>query len=201
MIKNVVFDLGRVLLTFDPEAFVENHDLLKPHKDFLLKNVFSNPLWLELDRGTMTVDEVIESISSTYPELKEEIHACLHDFNEMFKVIESSEQILYNLKEQGYNLYALSNFHVASYDYVTSRYSFFKAFDGRIISAYVKQIKPDRGIYETLLITFDLKAEETLFIDDTLANIDGARNVGIHGIHLTDPSILADALKEFDIAM
>ncbi|WP_105614254.1 HAD family hydrolase [Vallitalea okinawensis] len=201
MIKNIIFDLGRVLLTFDPEGFIESKADLAPHKDFLLENVFKNPLWIELDRGTMSVDEVVQKISSTYPDLREVINSCLHDFNEMFNVIESSEKILYDLKEQGYNLYILSNFHVESYDYVTSRFNFFKAFDGRIISAYVKQVKPDRGIYETLLVTFDLKAEETLFIDDTLANIEGAAEVGIHGIHLYDPAILENALSEFEIAV
>lgn len=201
MIKNIIFDLGQVLLTYAPKPFLQSHDALKSHEDFLYQSIFRNPLWLELDKGTKTVDEVISIVSNEHPERSEEIHFCLKNFHSMFQVIPSTENILYQLKEQGYNLYILSNFHEDAFDYVSNKYDFFKAFHGGVVSAHVKQLKPEKNIYDTLLQKYNLAADECLFIDDTLENIVGAKDLGIHGIHLKKPEILKDELLRFDIAV
>ena len=103
------------------------------------------------------------------------------------------------LKEKGYHLYIISNFHLDAYNRFLKKQDWFTLFDGAIISAKEKLIKPDLRIYELLLERYHLNADECLFIDDSLDNINACKNVGMDGIHLPDHSKLEEELKEHHI--
>ena len=101
------------------------------------------------------------------------------------------------LKEKGYKLYILSNFHREAFLEIERKCEFEKYFDGKVVSYDVKLLKPEKEIYEELLKKYNLNPEETLFIDDTLANTEGAEKLGISTIHLINKEKLKEELEKF----
>ena len=104
--------------------------------------------------------------------------------------------ILKQLKDKGINTYYLSNFHQLAFEHVTEKNEFFKLFQGGIVSYKEKLLKPEKEIYIRLLEEYNLKSEETILIDDTLANIHGAEIVWISTIHFKNSQDLMTKLNE-----
>jgi HAD superfamily hydrolase (TIGR01509 family) len=197
MIKNVIFDIGNVLLEFNPLEYLKrtfNDDNIEK---FLYKEVFQCKEWLHLDRGTLTQDEAIKIISLRNPEHEAHIKKCMNNWIDILSPIEGTVKILNELKENGYKLYLLSNFHSLAFETVYSKYEFFKHFDGGIISYKENLLKPESEIYSKLLDTYNLNAEECLFIDDTLVNIETASRFGINTVHFESCEKLRKSLSEF----
>jgi len=192
VIKSIVFDLGNVLLDFDPESYLADFSYDEEKKMELKKAVFASPEWLQLDRGSLDFKEAKEKMIKRRPQLALEIENILAGWEEMLKLKEESLFILEDLAKKDYKLYVLSNFHQKAFDYVSKKYDFFKHFERLLISSQVGMIKPEKEIYNYLLTEFQLNPEETLFIDDTLANIEAARREGIKVIHFQT----AERLKE-----
>jgi HAD superfamily hydrolase (TIGR01509 family) len=197
MIKNVIFDIGNVLLEFKPLDYLRktfNDDNLEK---FLYKEVFQCKEWLHLDRGILTQDEAIKIISLRNPKQEVHIKRCMDNWIDILSPIEGTVKILNELKENGYKLYLLSNFHSLAFEAVYSRYDFFKHFDGGIISYKENLLKPESEIYTKLLDTYNLNAEECLFIDDTLVNIEVASSLCIKTVHFKNCEMLEKSLSEF----
>lgn len=197
MIKNVIFDIGNVLLEFKPLDYLKrtfNDDNLEK---FLYKEVFQCKEWLHLDRGILTQDEAIKIICLRNPMQEVHIKKCMDNWIDILSPIEGTVKILNELKEKGYKLYLLSNFHSLAFETVYSRYDFFKYFDGGIISYKENLLKPESEIYTKLLDTYNLNAEECLFIDDTLVNIEAASRLGINTVHFESCEMLGKSLSEF----
>ncbi|PTV96166.1 putative hydrolase of the HAD superfamily [Halanaerobium saccharolyticum] len=195
MIKNIVFDLGNVLLDFDPESYLDELGYSDDLKSQLINEIFETEEWLQLDRGTISQKQAVEKWQQRNPELAEEIAEVMAEWEKILTLKKDSLEILKSTAEKNYNLYILSNFHQLAFDYISSKYDFFKYFDGRVISADVNLIKPEAEIYDHLLNKFNLKAEETLFIDDSKANIEAALKKGIRVIHFKDAESLDEELK------
>jgi putative hydrolase of the HAD superfamily len=195
MIRNIVFDLGNVLLDFDPESYLEKLDYSGDLKDKLMREIFKTEEWLQLDRGTISQAEAVKKWQQRNPELKAEIENVMTGWEKILTLKADTAEILKSLAAEDYNLYILSNFHHIAYDYVSSKYDFFNYFDGQIISADLGMIKPEAEIYEYLLNEFNLNAGETLFIDDSKANIKEALKKGIRVIHFTNADNLKEELK------
>jgi putative hydrolase of the HAD superfamily len=195
MIKNIVFDLGNVLLNFDPESYLDELGYSDDLKSQLINEIFETEEWLQLDRGTISQKQAVEKWQQRNPELAEEIAEVMAEWEKILTLKKDSLEILKSTAEKNYNLYILSNFHQLAFDYISSKYDFFKYFDGRVISADVNLIKPEAEIYDHLLNKFNLKAEETLFIDDSKANIEAALKKGIRVIHFKDAESLDEELK------
>ena len=139
---------------------------------------------------------VYKKLINEYPELALDIEENLEKWIELLLPIENNIKLLSLLKEKGYSLYIISNFHLDAYNRFLKKQDWFTLFDGAIISAKEKLIKPDLRIYELLLERYQLKADECLFIDDSLNNINACKNVGMDGIHLPDNSKLEEELKK-----
>ena len=195
MIKNIVFDLGNVLLDFDPESYLDELGYSDDLKSQLINEIFETEEWLQLDRGTISQKQAVEKWQQRNPELAEEIAEVMAEWEKILTLKKDSLEILKSTAQKNYNLYILSNFHQQAFDYISSKYDFFKYFDGRVISADVNLIKPEAEIYDHLLNKFNLKAEETLFIDDSKANIEAALKKGIRVIHFKDAESLDEELK------
>lgn len=195
MIKNIVFDLGNVLLDFNPDIYLEKLGYSGKIKENLKSAIFETKEWLLLDRGSITEKEAIKKWKESNPSLKKEIEKIIFGWEKILKVKKDSLEILKKLADKDYNLYVLSNFHQKAFDYITEKYDFLNYFEGKIISAKVKMIKPEAEIYEHLLNKFDLKAAETLFIDDSKENIEAALKQGIRVIHFEDAVNLERELK------
>jgi putative hydrolase of the HAD superfamily len=195
LIRNIVFDLGNVLLDFDPNNYLEDLGYNGKTKDRLKREIFETEEWLQLDRGTITQKEAVEKWQERNPNLEEEIGDVMAAWEKILTLKKDTVEILESLASKNYKLYILSNFHQKAFDYVSSKYDFFKFFDGQVISADIGLIKPDAEIYDYLLDKFNLKAEETVFIDDSKKNIKTAFKKGIRVIHFKDADSFEKELK------
>jgi putative hydrolase of the HAD superfamily len=195
LIKNIIFDLGNVMLDFDPEKYLEDLGYHGKVKDQLKSEIFKTEEWLMLDRGTISQKEAVEIWQQRNPDLKLEIAEVMAEWEKILTLKKDSLEILRSLAEKNYNLYILSNFHKKAFAYVSNKYDFFDYFDGKVISADIGMVKPDPEIYEHLLNKFNLEAGSTLFIDDSKKNIAAAIKKGIRVIHFKDAESLKDELK------
>lgn len=197
MVKNIIFDLGNVVLKYDNLAYlrskVEDNDKIDKLRDI----IFGGPEWIMLDEGTITEETAIEQICRNNPELEADIRNVFDNWYSLLEPIESAVEIISELKEKGYKLFFLSNFHDKAFQVVVEEYPFFTLFDGGIASYREKIIKPNLEIYRKLLDGYKLKPEECIFIDDVNENIIAGEQVGIKGIHLRDVSILREELEKY----
>ena len=195
MIKNIIFDLGNVLIRFKPEEFI-NKNIKKEYREKFFNVIFKGQEWADLDRGILEYSDVVKIFSEKIPECSSEIKKLFDNYIlDVLEPIEKNIEIMKSLKGK-YKLFVLSNFHYPAFDYIFKNWEFFKYFDGKIVSGHCKLLKPEKKIYELLCLTYSLKPNECVFIDDTKANIEAAEEFGINGIHLTDINILEEKLKE-----
>lgn len=181
MIKNILFDMGNVLIRFDRKLFLDRLEVSEADKDILLREVFANVEWAQMDRGTKTEETALESMRKRLPQ---RLHGAaetltLH-WDEPLIPIDGMYELVEELKEKGYGLYLLSNASFRQHDYWPG-IAASKFFDGTLISADVHAVKPQPEIYNLCLEKFGLKAEESFFIDDVGANVEGAVNCGLQG--------------------
>jgi len=179
MIRNIIFDLGNVLISFRPAEYLKKNNYPEDKRNIILKDVFMSPEWLLLDNGTIDTKEAINSIDKKSILKRAEIASVFNKRTEiMFPLIDNTK-MLPGLRKEGFKLYYLSNFHIDIFTELKNSYSFFKCFNGGIISAEVKHSKPDPAFYLILMEKYYLKAEECFFIDDTEVNIKTAEALGM----------------------
>ena len=182
MIKNIVFDMGNVLLWFDRERFLDAVGAEGEDRKILMNNVYLSVEWARMDRGSMTEAEAAASMCTHVPErLHGKVHLLVDQWDRPIYPVEGMAQLVRDLKAAGYGIYLLSNASYRQHEY-WPRVPGSECFDGTLISADVKLVKPGREIYDLLCSNFSLKPEECVFIDDSAANIEGAEIVGISGI-------------------
>lgn len=199
MIKNVVFDIGNVLLSFDPKTYLMGKIGDEQAVKEVFNAIFKSEEWLMLDRGTITEVEAIKVLGERHTVHKEHIENAFDGWYDILTPMEETIEILTSLKERGVNVYYLSNFHHLAFLHVREKYEFFKAFDGGVVSYEEKLLKPEKEVYLKLLEKYDLKGEETLFIDDTLENIKGAEVLNIKGVHFKNANDLREKLVEYSL--
>lgn len=197
MIKNIVFDMGGVLIDYNPEKTL--YGLFdKETADVLLREIFRNKIWADKDRGIIMPDEIMALKKNSIPEVVyEKTSEMVENFYPYMPPFENMYGFVKELKDNGYGIYLLSN---ASSDFHERRKGIpaLSLFDGVLISADHKLLKPEREIYEALYEKFSLNPDECFFIDDVQANIDGAKAAGMDGhcyFH-GDIEILRNALRE-----
>ncbi len=201
MINNIIFDLGNVLLDYKPEQFLLERYSDKILRERLYQEAFQCPEWLMLDKGVISQEEVVERLSLRYPNDTEEIENIFQSWTEMLKPISGTVAILKKLKDRDYKLYVLSNYHIKAFNKVFKENDFFRYFDGMVISAKEKTIKPEAEIYQKLISEYKIIPEESIFIDDTEENLKGAKEFGIKTILFSSPFELIKKLKEFKIEL
>lgn len=181
MIRNIVFDMGNVLLYFDRDYFISRLGIEGEDKELLKREVFLSLEWARMDRGSMTDAEAAESVCRRLPErLHEAARKLVKMWDRPILPIEGMYELIEELKAKGYGIYLLSNASYRQHDY-WPRVPASRFFDGTLISADEKVVKPQPEIYRLLLERFQLQAEECFFIDDVPANIEGAFYCGLPG--------------------
>lgn len=199
MYKNVIFDIGNVLLYFKPIEFLHTK-IADPKKVAeVYEEVFLSEEWIMLDRGTITEKDTIEVLCGRSKENGELVRLAFDNWYEILTPITETVEILKSLKNARVKVYYLSNFHHLAFENVIGRYEFFKLFDGGVVSYKEKLVKPEIEIYDKILREFDLDTAETIFIDDTKVNIEGAEKAGIKGILFTGAEDLSKKLHECQI--
>lgn len=197
MIKNIIFDMGGVLIDYNPEKTV-NEYFSREHGEIVLREILRNPVWNDKDRGVIFPDEIMEKKKGVIPaEIFEKVSEMVHNFYPYMPPFEKMCGLVRELKEKGYGIYLLSN---ASSDFHERRSGIpaLQYFDGVVISADYKLLKPEKEIYETLFEKFSLNPAECFFIDDVQKNIDGAKEAGMDGHCYShgDVETLRAALRE-----
>lgn len=184
MIRNLVFDMGNVLVYYDPmravRKFVRNEE--QAHE--VNTAVFVSPEWLMLDMGVISEDEALRRMQGRLKtdDEREAARLCLEHWHEycMWPVPGMEELITY-LKKEGYGLYLCSNASLRMLKCYKDVIPGIGLFDGVLFSAEVKCIKPQKEMYGHLFDRFDLRPEECFFIDDQPLNIEGGRACGMDG--------------------
>ena len=182
MIKNIVFDMGNVVIRFDPDAFIERFGVSGEDKKTLLLEIFRSPEWVMMDRGRLTDEQCADVLCPRVPEhLRDVARKLIALWDRPIIEIEGIYPLIEELKGLGYSIYLLSNASCRQPDY-WQRIPAAKFFDGTLISYSVKLIKPMPEIYEKFFETFGLRREECFFIDDSPANIEAGLYVGMPGV-------------------
>ncbi len=184
LVKNIILDMGNVLLVYDPELYVAN--LCRPEaREIILKELFYGPDWPKQDLGLIGKPELFDLVSQRVPaEYHEDLKQVIFGWTDYMKPVKGAAAFLQKMKETGYHLFVLSNAGFDFHDYFPSFYDI-RLFDGIVVSCDRHVIKPDPLIYRYLLETYHLNPSECLFIDDMERNVDGAKNCGIQGYLFT----------------
>lgn len=186
MIKNIVFDMGNVLINFNQRHFIEREGITDPaDAELLMRELFLSIEWSMMDWGALTEDECEARILPRLPErLHEVARNMIYRWNEPPEPIPGMAALIRDCKAKGMRIYLLSNATERLYSYFETIPGH-ECFDGLVVSATEKCVKPMPEIYHSLLDKFGLKAEECLFVDDIPINVSGAVLCGLQG-HVFD---------------
>ena len=203
MIRNIIFDLGNVIISYNQEQIINNFTKKEEEIKYIYDEIFHAPEWELMDLGNITNDEAIEVINKRnefkYQKLTDNF---LHEWYKEQEINRDIVEIAKKLKRNGYKLFVLSNMANLTYEYF-KKDEFFSLCTGIIISAHEHLIKPDEKVFRLLLDKYKLNAEECLFIDDDPSeqNYKTANKIGIQGRRII-PNQAEDVRKlllEFNI--
>ena len=186
--KNIIFDLGNVLLEWNPQRFLKELELPLHFMD-----VFHSLLWATHDGGLLTRAEVVAKLPSHYD--KEAFADCVGRIAPFLIPIPKMIETVHEVRLKGYKVYILSNMPKELHEELKELHDFFEVFDGQVYSYEVKAVKPQPQIYQALLNNYQLKSHESVFIDDLEMNIRAAKELGIEGIVCKNPAQVRSELK------
>lgn len=192
MLKNIVFDLGNVLVKFDSNELIYSFFNKRQEE---VKSFYFDSLWNEYDQGLYSVEEMIEKGVKQFPELELSIKKLMYHWTEFVIPLKDNVAYIKDLKRFGYKVYILSNIPEDDTKYLRSC-GVFDNIDGGVFSYEYKKIKPDPEIFHILLKKYNLLASECLFLDDRKDNVVTASNLGFETIEVNNSSKVIDLIKE-----
>lgn len=198
MIKNILFDMGGVLLDFDPNKFVARLDLNAADSEILIREVFHSWEWVALDRGSMSEEDALDAMCARIPE---RLHAAARDvfehWDEQRAPYPGSYELAEELSRKGYNLCLLSNAGVRHARY-WPKLPVSEFFGERLMVSYQwKLLKPEAAFYEKAFELLHLDRSECVFIDDNSVNVEAAQRLGLESIvYHGDAQLLRERLRE-----
>ena len=184
MINTVVFDIGNVLVDFRWQGLYEDLGFTGEKFERIADATVRCQWWNEFDKGEYSLEEILAEFIKNAPEYEAEIRSIFDNMNNLLRGRSYADEWIQELQDRGYKIYILSNMSKPAHEvHGDGCMSFLKKADGAILSYQEKMIKPDRCIYELLCERFDIKPETAVFLDDTIKNIEAAKDFGLHGIH------------------
>ena len=200
MIHNIVFDMGGVLIAWDPARIVARLGLPEEDGQLLRREVFASVEWVSLDRGTLSEYEAMERMRTRLPErLHGAVERCVFWWKEPLWPVPGMAELIAELDGLGYGIYLLSNATSALHEYFP-RIPGSEHFRGMLVSADWKLLKPQAEIYEKLFAREDLIPGDCLFIDDNPANVEAGQLLGMEGlVFYQDMALLRRRLREHGI--
>ncbi len=183
MIRNIVFDMGNVLIRFDPDRFMDKAGVNgQADRDLIRMELFQSVEWAQMDLGVLREETAEPLVLDRIPErLRDTVSGLIRHWADDRETIPGMTELLKELKGSGYALYLLSNASVMQHQY-WPRFEMSRLFDGKMSSCDLGIVKPDPRIYRCFTEAFGLKPEECLFVDDQTANVAAAVNCGWSGI-------------------
>lgn len=201
MIRNIIFDLGNVLIHFDRELFMDRAGITDPEdRKLIINEEYMSVEWVQMDRGTLSEEEGIASMCTRLPE---RLHAAagrlVQEWDSPIIPMEGMAELVRTLRQNGYGIYLLSNATKRANEYF-QRVPGRECFDGVLISADEKLVKPQPEIYRLLCERFSLIPEECVFVDDTAPNAEGAIYCGMKAaVFRGDAAGLAEKLRNLGV--
>lgn len=202
VIKNVIFDCGNVLNRWQPISYFMSIGYSKEICEQMVKKMFGSEDWFLYDKGMYSFEETIAHIIAKYPNDEELIVRFAREWLQLLEPIPAHQQLMKDLREQGYRIYILSNIAPESWKKVCELSDYETICDGRVLSYEEHHCKPEAEIYETLLNRYHLKGEECLFLDDLQTNLDQAKQFGVVGLRVTSENmndVVYRVLKEYQL--
>lgn len=199
MIKNIIFDIGNVLADFRWKGFLQDKGFEEEMIERIARASVLSSFWSEFDRGAWTDEELWQAFINADPEIEKELHIAFDNVTGMVTPRTYAIPWLKELKAKGYKVWYLSNFSRKAELDCQESLSFMPYMDGGILSYKEKLVKPDAAIYQLLLKRYNLAAEESVFLDDTLANVEAAEALGIHGIHFISKEQAEEKLRALGV--
>lgn len=184
---NIIFDLGGVVITWDPDKLIADVFTDTRIQKLARKYIIDHHDWIELDRGMLKKSEAIRRGAKRSGISETEVSRLLTAVPHYLNPVQDSIRLIRELKEFKNQLFILSNLHIESLKHLESTHSFFNLFDGAVISCRIHKVKPEAEIYYHLIDTYQLQITNTVFIDDTIINLESAAKIGIKTIHFKDP--------------
>ena len=183
---NVVFDLGGVVFKWQPDDIIRRVFDDAETQDLVKAQIFNHNDWVELDRGTISFERAVARGAARTGLPSTEIQRLLDEVPRSLEPIPGTMDLIRSVKESNNKMYVLSNMQFASIAYLEDKHRIWDMFDGVVISCRIKKVKPDSEIYEHLLEEHQLRASETVFIDDMSQNLTAAASHGIQTIQFLD---------------
>ncbi|KLI41045.1 haloacid dehalogenase [Brachyspira hyodysenteriae] len=196
MIKNIVSDIGNVLYEFNVNEFMNKY-IDEEDREKFFQNSFSNKNWHLMDKGDLDFNDARKLFIDMNPKYQKIIDE-LFDTSLTLCLNKNHNNIslLKEYKNKGYDIYYLSNMPSETFEALRKETDFFDdTCIGGVVSAHIKMIKPNKDIYEYFLNKFDLKADECLFIDDNINNVNAALDIGIKAVQLKKIYDMKDILQ------
>ena len=184
---NIVFDLGGVVFNWQPDTLIRRFFADSDTRNLVRAEIFEHADWIELDRGTIALDQAIVRGASRTGLPRENIEELFSEVPRSLTPIQETIELIRSIRGSNNRLFVLSNMHFASITYLEKKYKIWDMFDGTVISCRIQMVKPEIGIYEHLLTEHQLEAAETVFIDDLSENLVAASSMGIQTIKFVDP--------------
>jgi 2-haloacid dehalogenase len=202
MIKNIIFDFGGVVMDWNPRYFFKNYFKDDDKMEFFLNNIVTDEWNAEQDRGR-NLAEGTEIQVAKHPDWDKEIRAYYDNWTTMLRSdIPSNVAVIRKLEHSKYELFGLTNWSAETFPYALKHYDFFQLFKGKIVvSGTEKLIKPDPTIWKVLLDRYQIKAEESVFIDDNEKNIEVAKSLGFICVPIKDDTNLEKELRDLGVQL
>lgn len=197
MLNTIIFDLGNVLIKWDPKRLYRNIFPTEAEVDLFLNNICTYDWNEQQDAGRSWKDGIAELVPH-YPSFEQEINAYWERWEEMLDgAIDGSVDILKSVVDDDrFRIYALTNWSAETFPIAQRQFDFLQWFEGILVSGEEQLKKPDSRIYELLLNRYAIDPATAVFIDDSLKNIEGAKKVGLQTIHFQSPEQLREALDK-----
>jgi putative hydrolase of the HAD superfamily len=199
MINTIVLDIGQVLANFRWKEYLIECGYDQETIQKVSNATVLNRLWGEEDRGKISTKELVELCCAEDPSVADEIRKLFSDITKMVREYDYSADFIKHLKAAGYKVYLLSNYGETNFQYAKEHFNFLKYVDGGVISYEVKHIKPEQEIYECLINKYNINPKEAVFLDDSQANLEGARKFGFATIHVQEFSKALHELKALGV--
>ena len=181
-IKNIIFDYGGVLLYWDPHFVYDEYFKNKEKANWFLENVCTYQWNAQNDAGKPIAEGTAELIAK-FPEWEKEIRMYYDEFEDMIWEMNGMEVMTWVLKVYGYHVFGLTNWSAETFARIRHKYHVFDLMEDMVISGEEHITKPDPRIFDIAIKRFGVKPEETIFVDDNLANVETAKSLGFNVIH------------------